>query len=368
MAVLVQDLVDDIRLLSNLKNNQFFSDQDIAGFASDAAKELADIFIAVNEHYLMVPFDFTLAGGVGANVAALPEDFQRSNILLRNPTQPNPERVRMLASLVERSTCNVFGPGFGRRYFISSSADGATLEMLPAPSAAGSYRLLYTPQLADLALSVPANETVVLAQVAPLSTLGTVTYHDGPGPGKSIRIIGAGDAMSIDGVAPADSSQVRVLIAGEAAALNNGLYRVSENHINGGGTFICTIFRVDDYDEDSEIATGDIVSVTGGNTFAGAQFEQTATPISIDVDPLTFVQLQPQQLPAIFAPWALYLKTHAAIAIRQARQQPTDDLNVKLTGLKLRAQKMAANRTEEVQQAPISTHRRGGQWGAGGDW
>jgi hypothetical protein len=77
-------------------------------------------------------------------------------------------------------------------------------------------------------------------------------------------------------------------------------------------------------------------------------------------------------LPWALTQWALFLKVHASIAIRTARQQDTADLDRKLAQQRARATSAATNRTEDVTQAPMRV-RRGwlngiGSDGNGGNW
>lgn len=63
-------------------------------------------------------------------------------------------------------------------------------------------------------------------------------------------------------------------------------------------------------------------------------------------------------LPALLTPWALYLKVHASIAIRNARDQPITDLSTKLATELARLIAMSKKRSEGVRQAPITRLRR----------
>jgi hypothetical protein len=68
-------------------------------------------------------------------------------------------------------------------------------------------------------------------------------------------------------------------------------------------------------------------------------------------------------LPVALSPWALFIKVHAAIAVRQGRQQDTSELDGKLERERLRANSMAQTRSEDVTQAPITRQRnRYGGW------
>lgn len=64
-----------------------------------------------------------------------------------------------------------------------------------------------------------------------------------------------------------------------------------------------------------------------------------------------------EALPVASTPWALYVKTHAAIAVRTMRQQDTSALEQKLQGLKQRIAGSVKNRTQSPRQAPITRRR-----------
>ena len=161
MAVLVQTLIDQTRLLSNLKANQFFSDDDIGGFLSDAAMELADIFTDTYEHYFSTVQNFTLAGGVGANTVALNTDFEKATILIKDP-DTNPVPVDPIANVMERVS-DATSSGFRRRYYISGTP--AVLEVLPPQNAGGVFRLHYTPQLGNIWTNTPATDALPVSLV-----------------------------------------------------------------------------------------------------------------------------------------------------------------------------------------------------------
>lgn len=65
----------------------------------------------------------------------------------------------------------------------------------------------------------------------------------------------------------------------------------------------------------------------------------------------------PVILPQPMTPWALYMKTHAAIAVRTLRQQDTSALDQKLAALKQRVAGSVKNRTQSPRQAPITRRR-----------
>src|SRR5207344_1737914 len=216
MAVLVQTLIDQTRLLSNLKANQFYSDDDIGGFINDAAMELDDIFTDAYEHYSQRSLDFTLTGGVGLNSVSLPLDFEKTQLLLKDPTHTAPCRIDPLPNMAERgsSTAGLI-PGLGRCYLI----EGDYLEILPVSSAAGDYRLYYTPQLGAL-WPAPADFTVRLATVAALpsctaSGVGLAKRLDGNSVG----------ALSVDGTVVVAGDLI--LVKNQVNTADNGIYVVT---------------------------------------------------------------------------------------------------------------------------------------------
>lgn len=162
MAVLVQAIIDQARVLSNLKGNQFYSDNDIGNFVNDAALELKDIFDETYEHYFQSLQNFTLVGGVGANSVALNVDFEKEILVLKDPDTTSPSRVPMLPSMQERTSGDIT-PNLGRCFYISGTPP--VLEILPAQYAAGTYRLFYTPQLGNIWTNTPLTDALPISLI-----------------------------------------------------------------------------------------------------------------------------------------------------------------------------------------------------------
>ena len=141
MAVLVPDLIADIRILSGLRNNQLFLDADIRELVLDAGNELYDDIEGSFQAYFVTVFNFTIA--TGGNSVALPVDFKRDNSLTLNPATSNPMRVDPLGSWLERdnASASFWTLGCDRKYWLN----GTNLEIYPAANGAGNYRLFYTP-------------------------------------------------------------------------------------------------------------------------------------------------------------------------------------------------------------------------------
>lgn len=351
MAVLVQTLIDQIRLLSNLKNNQFYSDDDIGGFVNDAAMELDDIFTDAAEHYSSSSYDFTLAGA--ASTVLLPTDFMKEQILLRDPTASSPTQVPMLANLAERGRIGDgnMTPGLGRCFYVG----GDLLEILPASSAAGDYRLLYTPQLGNVWAS-PPDFTVRLAG-ALAGTISSALSGGAKGPGATLTG-SANGALSMDGSAVAFGDRVLVLNTGLGSAVVLGIYTVSQPGA-GGNPFI--LARATDWDESRELHVGSSILATAGAANIGVTFRLTAFQGAVDVAPQTFATtvVAPPTLPVRLVPWQLFIKAHVCVTIVQGRKQPSGEFVQKLESQRARARAMSKNRSEGVTQAPITRGGRG---------
>jgi len=359
----VQQIVDEVRTLSGLRRSTYFSDIEISEMVADGGKELADIFIAAYEHHFQTSIDFTLAGGVGANKLTLPDDFQKENMLLLNPALDAPEQVPFLGSHLERAPMapGVFAwPGGGRRALIADNS----LEVLPPSMAAGSYRLLYTPQFSNIAYPRTPDFTVGVATMdnvpmSPVSPEYFTTWN-----------LTVSYPWVQNGVAVASLSPPYMLFNAQADPTQNGVYVVSVDNI--GHT--ANAFRLTSLPGHPAPTLypfkGQTVRVTGGTLGAGYYVETaTVTPIVPPADNRTDPKVfAPPSLPAALAPWARYLKVYAALTVRRGRQQPAADLAAELEMLKARARKMATNRTEAPKQAPMTRGRLPWWQGGIGGW
>lgn len=352
-AITVQDITADIRVMSGLRNNQLFSDIQIQSLVQDAGNELYDIIEGSFEHYAISTLDFTIASG--ASSVDLPEDFKRDNSLTRNPTSSSPETVDVLGSWLERNNQGNTSLTGDRKYFIT----GSELEIFPSSSAPGDYRLFYTPFFTFTGFD-PTVDTDFTVDVYAPENLSLVTFG-APGPGRSFTVSpNPGSQLTLNGVpligAPTPAAgATTILIANQSTQSQNGLFRCAES--DPGGT---VFYRLEGYDQTSELAVGTTVLVTGGTVGAGA-YTQTSTQLNIDVGPLIWDAIPALAVPVNMTPWVLYLKVHASIAIRTSRQQDSADLQAKLQQLKGRIEKSVKNRTEAPKQAPITRHRWRGQ-------
>lgn len=114
----------------------------------------------------------------------------------------------------------------------------------------------------------------------------SVTYSNGTlGNGATLTATANG-ALSLDSSAPAANQ--RVLIKDQTAQAQNGIYTVTRTG-NATTTFILT--RATDYNDTSEINTGDGFYVDSGATLANTTWvQQTPAPVTIGTTAITFIQ------------------------------------------------------------------------------
>jgi hypothetical protein len=284
--------------------------------------------------------------------------------------------------LLERASTDsaLWGPG-GRRYFIADQ----TLEILPSALSQGDYRLLYTPQFPNLAFPRTPDATAAVRTKPGVNGTGPGgSHYNGnlvfvqsgtepgrsfaidPNPGQTIVINGVTMVGGADPITNPTSHGTIVLIANQNDPNENGLFVCRES--DPGGT---TFFRLETATGLAALGLGTVVSVTGGDTGSGYWRQTTdTTEATVDTAPLLYEE---PSLPVVLTPWQRYLKVYAALTIRRARMQDASDLVAEMegpNGLKKRAEKMAANRTEDPTQAPITHGGRGrGWWGIpGASW
>lgn len=324
MSTPLTDIVADIRLLSGLRSNQLYTDTDIASMASDCWLDLYDRFVTANQHYRVTSVDFTLAGGVGGNVFALPSAFQLGNGLEVDPDTQQPMSIPYLGSWLNRNYFgqSVFDATFPfcktRRYVFNDS----NLIIFPPQNASGNYRLWYTPQEKKLQAETVQSDVDIDAADVPFD-------YDDPDLGHVI----AWNFANL--VVPADLESGTLTVDLDAPNETwNGTYTVS-GIVSGGSSIITT-------------APWPGISYT--NPAAGTvsfTYQPTGTMSS---------------LPDYASPWQLYIKLQTSIAIREARQQDVSDLNNRFQQQSLRVDRALQNRQEEATQPPL-TRGTGGWWG-----
>jgi hypothetical protein len=345
-----------VRQLSNTVNNQVVTDQEIDARVNEAISELYDLVLGVYENYFLTVFAFTLTGnavGVGADRVALPGDWYKDIGLddVRDPL--NPITIHAGTTFLERNRG-------GLHYWF----DNQQLVLRPAQRAQGTYQHLYTP-LAP-ALNLPP---LLTCDTGTALALPSYAVTGGPGPGHTltgIAIPGPGSQSLVfanDPTLPVTGQTL--FVGGQVNPDDNGVYSLTISDPSFGWVMV----RLPAYDQNTEIHTGDQVLVSGG-ILAGIQFALTSTVINVDVLPLVFTQ---PSLPQSLQPWYQYVQVHAAIAVKEKREQDTGDLELRLARQTKRVEAMAANRHQEGGQVAIT--RREASWvGAdrpgvdGADW
>jgi hypothetical protein len=316
MTVSAQQLVDDTRVISGLRNNPLFSDTQILSLLNDGYGEARDKFVVAVEHWFRASVPFELPGGglpgnsLGSNTFDLSTvaDFQMDqgvNWLPGGNSPPIP--IPRMGSFAERGYIN---PGLGwnfggqREYF----TNGDSLFINPYQNSVGSYELIYTPLGTPLAIPQPPPGTApVLASFENNPSGGIVHFT-----GTDFTSANEGDTM---------------ISAGDGNSQNN---------------FVSVIL---------EVFSSTVVKVV---------------PVLADeASPTATITIQPQgtrsDLPAVQTQLALYLKVHAGIAIQTSRKQNTAELQAKLQREETRILSLAKKRTEGVKQPPITRRRR--RWG-----
>jgi hypothetical protein len=325
MAVSLATLTSQVRLESGLRSNQVLTDAQIATFLGEAYSDLRDRLIARFASWFRKEITFTLAGGSDYifDLTALP-DFQMAqglDLVLRNSQFST---VPMLASYQERNAfCGAwplmtgsygYQGGFGRKYMI----DGDQLQVLPPQNAQGTYRLVYTPI-----------ETMQAATVLPIALQASDSYTNIFGTGRVLLGGFSFDPGMVGGTA--------VLNFGAPNTAVNGTYTIGATPT--GSSFFNVV--------------GPLSGVFWTSPSSGA--------VTITYNPVGTVSSLPDKL----TPWSQYLVLYAALAVRNSRNQPIEGIMARFQDIKQRVIDLTKQRSQGVQQAPISTNRYGG-WGRNG--
>lgn len=149
----MQQLVDDVRLLTNTENSQFVTDNELLYYLNASLGDLDDMMVAKQEDYRLTNVQITITTG---NTFPLPADFyQLRGVDYYNfENQPNPWLTMKSFSLQERNRYanpllrTMYGV-LGLYYMLQ---DGY-VAVIPPDTAAGTYRLWYTPMLSTYALT-----------------------------------------------------------------------------------------------------------------------------------------------------------------------------------------------------------------------
>jgi hypothetical protein len=406
------DMIADVRVLSGLRSNPSITDAQIAKMLTDAWLEKYDTYVKALQHWFRAAVPFTLSGNTATtnqfDLTSIPTingpdglplpPFQMDQGLNFWPSgtigSGSAVTVQRLGSFAERNQFGTGVPGLGLGFggSLTYFTNGDTLYVQPFQQSAGAYELIYTPQAAGLALP-----TTLLTETAsiPISTAGSNVSF------SSTAFL---DAVSAPWI-PTDAGG-NVVVTGAANPGNNGPHSISSyvsatrltlvgtytpETLGGGATV--TLLRASRVDTSGNwtlygdtptnnasisVKAGDLLTTTGAvnpsnnGTFVitedatGGITVKTAGAVGLvaeNLPSLTFsATVQPYQtisvLPQVMSPWVLYLKIHAAIAIKESRNQVVTDLERKLTAQTARIVAMAKQRSEGKTQAPITNWRR----------
>lgn len=165
---------------------------------------------------------------------------------------------------------------------ITTAVLGSSTATTQAPSD-NSTRLATTAYVDNAVLGQRAKEAVKYASTA---VLPSIIYANGSsGVGATLTGVALA-AISLDGSSP--SINDRVLIKNQASTFQNGIYTVTQT---GSGIAVFVLTRATDFDQASDIQTGDIVFVTSGSTLATTTWTYSGidNPV-IGTDSIAFVQ------------------------------------------------------------------------------
>lgn len=286
----VQTLVNDVRIMSGLRNNQLFSDLDIVGLLNDACQELYDTFVTANQLYNVQTLDFTLTNGT--NTVDLPSDFLNGQSVSRDPDTSRPRPLPYLSNWLERDRLQEPHYAF----------TGSEIMVVPQWNCAGTYRLWYTPHCEQLGLG--GDRTVT---VDPADLLGT-----GVDDRTTLALANANFTSDDEGSAV-------VLNFSSPNSQFNGPYKIYA------------------------VLSTTLVSLEDG-----------PSPIAFDNPAAGTVLVTPNYLPRYMEPWSVYVKLVASISIRQSREKDASDLERKLQAQQARVATVTANRQTEPTQPPLS--------------
>lgn len=400
----LDELIERVRLESGLRNNAYYSSDQIVRYLNAGGAELYDLFTNANQHYVISTFDFTTTGPDDA-IVELPEDFQQGHSLDIYPdTQGQTRTIRYLANWLNRNafTNNVFSLGPGGMDPVYAFLGGNLRFFPPQCVPAAPFRLYYTPKWQDLAIpTTPPPRTVDLEDADVAAPVGRWTF---PVAGTlSPSDIGA--TATVSGAAQPGNNGARVYqnIIGSQEAYTALAGLVSETFGLGDSVVIQQLASAsreveggttDGYSSglgqwsiaDANFTASDQGAVitavcdspngsfSGQYTIATVLSELTVQVIPLN--PVTGSTALPfsgsftidrripgtrMTLPGAVSPWSEYLVVYAAMAVNIDRQRPIGELERKLQALKTRVASTIGSRQEEPQQPPL-TRGTGGWW------
>ena len=128
--------------------------------------------------------------------------------------------------------------------------------------------------------------TIPACLVATVVNLTTIYVNGLSGVGATLTNSGTQTALVIDGVTLAAGN--RVLVKDQTAALQNGIYTVTNI---GSSTTNWVLTRAADFDSPSQMARGDVVNIISGTVNAVTSWMLTSSVATVGTDSITFAEL-----------------------------------------------------------------------------
>jgi hypothetical protein len=407
VAISVETLIEKTRIKSGLRNNQLFSDSQIADLLSDGLSSLRDKLVVGNyAHWFRSSYEFSLTSDentLDLSLVPLLEMVQGLDLL--NGTAP-PSTVPMLQSFANRNAGNglwplgisyAFNGQMGRNYEIN----GSELTVRPAANATGDYRLIYTPMGLSLALPSERSFSVTASDIDnPFSW----TFNNGNfvvGDIGGVITPAFTEATRQFDIDPADTTAGGIgwamananFVTGDVGGTITPNFAAPNTAFNVAWTIASRLSSTTITTTPATSTLGTFTSPPSGtatvsalsnsvfnvpytitDVLSGQQIEVTPDPQSLGVFQLpptgevTVATPAPgtiSALPQPLTPWSEYIVLYASILIRTSRQQQIQELEVQLGQITARIVALTKQRSEGIRQAPIT---RG--WGniGGGGW
>jgi len=310
-----------VRQLSDTVNNNVVTDSEIDARGNEAQSELYDMVLAAAENYFLTSTTFTLSSTIPGNAVSLPADWYK-DIGMDEVSDPlNPITIHAGTTFLERNRQD------RRRYWF----DAGQLVVRPARQAAGKYQHFYTPVAPWINDPAP-RFTVRALTLSPLPTPNTYTTGvviGSPWVGDVIAQTPLSALLVVDGVSIFGDIATGDLVGvfGETNPMHNGIYGCVSN--SGSGWQLARLAAFGRDPSVAALAFGDSIGVTSGTANAGRQF-RISTPtasITVGTNPINVVETQ---VPQSLLPWYQFIQIHAAIAVKEKREQDTADLELRL--------------------------------------
>jgi hypothetical protein len=215
----------------------------------------------------------------------------------------------------------------------------------------GNYTFYFTPQ-------VHVFDPDFTVRVAGGNTIGAFVAA-GAGVGKTLTASANGVLAAQDGVTLLQNDRILLLNTNGATPNSDlGIYTVTS--VGSVGTkWVLT--RTTDYDAASstEVRTGAIIKATEGTSNINIPWVLGAFTGPVDTGAQGY---SVATLPPALLPWYEYIQLRAALQVFAKRQMDPGDYMAQFARQEARVRKMAANRTEEPGQVPLTRGARTPFW------